>query len=267
MPIFRAQAANRAFDPRFICLCTSGNRRHANAKDPFSPTSVVAQKQSLVQLPATGEYITGPRPYRDEAREIIGLTCDMPTDRWNNRFADCAENGVTRSEKRACHQPPCYYARASPRIVDQDHDQTEAPSTSRAVTAAVHIGTCRFISRNTPTGMENVATTVIASDSFLRTKNISDPHALIPGKRASADPLHLATGNKQEVPPLRQPSDAFRPLSRKKLERCCNPSGFALLSSQRCTPKPPFCQLWQIRNFPRVKMRSCGRRTRPGRPR
>ncbi len=57
----------------------------------------------------------------------------------------------------------------APRITNQDHDQTEAPSTSKAVIAAVHIGTCRFMSRNTPTGMENVATTVTASDNLLRT--------------------------------------------------------------------------------------------------
>jgi hypothetical protein len=193
------------------------------------------------------------------------IRCLRRAETIGSRIVRKTVSHVPKRERVTC--PHATAVRASPRIVDQDHDQTEAPSTSKAVTAAVHTGTCRFISRNTPTGMENVATTVTASDSFLRTKNISDPHALIPGERPSADPLHIATGNKQEVPPLRQPSDAFRPLSRKKLERCSDPSGLALLSSQRCTQNTPSCQLWQIRNFPRLKMRSCGRRRCPGQPR
>ena len=233
-------------------LCVSGNQG-MRIRKPLLPHLRRSRKHPLVQLPATGGHITGPRLHRDEAGDIIGPTYHVSTEDRNNRFTDWAKT-VSLFPKRECvTRPHATATRASPRLVDQDHDQTEAPSTSRAVMAAVHIGTCRFISRNTPTGIENVATTVTASDSFLRTKNISDPHALIPGEQPCADTLHIATGNKQKVPPLRQPSDAFRPLSRKKLERCSDPSGLALLSSQRCTQKAPFCQLWQIRNFPRLK--------------
>jgi hypothetical protein len=97
--------------------------------------------------------------------------------------------------------------------------------------------------------MANVTTAATAPYSLLRTKNISDPHALAPGAQPRTRKFRTATGNKQKVPPLRLPSDAFRPLSRKKYEPCTDLSGFALLSSPTCTLSPPICQLWQILIF------------------
>lgn len=84
------------------------------------------------------------------------------------------------------------------RTAPQPPDQTEAPSTSNAVPAAAQIGTCRFSSRNTPTGIENVATVVTTSDNLLRTKNITVPRTLVPGIAAqSCRALPLGTSKAQ----------------------------------------------------------------------
>lgn len=214
-------------------------------REPLFPTSVVHRSVpsfSCLQLEGVlqAHGLAALRSAKLSASHITSLRRAEAT---GSRIARKTVSHLQEGE-RVTWGPHAAVVRASPRTVDQGHDQTEAPSTSKAIMAAVHIGTCRFINRNTPTGMENVATTVTASDSFLRTKNISDPHALIPSEQLCADPFHLATGNKQKVPPLRQPSDALRPLSRKRPERSSDPSGLALLSSQRCTPNCPVCQLW-----------------------
>jgi hypothetical protein len=180
---------------------------------------------------------------------MIGPAFSMPAASPNNRFLNCARMPSRNPELKSSKNPlsPRYSAAS---ILAQSPDQIDAPSTTNAVIAAVHIGTCRLSSRKTPTGMENVTTAAAASYSLLRTKNISDPHALIPGAQRRTHKRHTAAGNKQKVPPLRQPSDAFRPLSRKKYEPCTDLSGSALLSKCTFTAYAPVCQLWRIRIFP-----------------